>query len=632
MSDGSLAAKYRDLEQAFQALFHKSPIGIAYHRIIVDDQDRPVDYFFLDANENYRELTGVDPRGKLVTEAFPGIEKDPFDWIGTFGKVAQTGESIRFQQYLEPVDRWYDAVGYQSSPGHFVAAFVEITEMKRKEAELERYKDRLEELVEERTKELAEEKEKAEAANRAKTVFLANMSHELRTPLNAVIGYADILASRETDPTNERYLNSIRSSGNSLLTLINDVLDLSRIEQGKAAIELQPISPRNLFDEMESLFSGRALSKDLKLRFEVTDAVPEFVESDPIRLRQILVNLLGNSIKFTEEGSVRARWDAVPGEAGSVSLRLEIADTGKGIEVTDQERIFDSFVQAANQRPSDYEGAGLGLTITANIVDQLSGTIELESEPGEGTRFTVTLPNLTIPEEPAEKPARLDLAALRFGQCTVFVVDDVEYNRDLLSAYLTGHGATPVLFDRAEPAVDAAAEQRPQLILMDLRLPGMDGLEATKQIKANPETSQIPVVVVTASAQPEDEGEVRRHADGFIRKPVVRQTLFPELMKYLPFHLGDRVGDAQPVGAGTAAGAADLAATGGGGGDDSGRSALLELQEVILDGDLHRFRELLSQHRGAGRIDAAILEELDGLATSYMDEQIISYLRELLGE
>lgn len=619
--------RLHDIERAFQALFQKSPIGIAYHRVVCDEAGTPVDYYFLDANDNYRELTGVDPRGKLVTEAFPGIENDPFDWIGTFGKVALAGETIRFEQYLEPVDRWYDAVGYQTSPGHFVAAFLEITETKRREAELAEYRTRLEDLVAERTAELERAKTQAEAANRAKTVFLANMSHELRTPLNAVLGYSEILSSRETDQRNSRYLRAIRASGTALLTLINDVLDLSRIESGKLDIQHEPVSVRELMDEIDAMFEGKALAKDLTFRVAVDAEVPDAIESDPVRLRQVLVNLVANAIKFTDSGSVTVSCTCAAGssreaDADCVSLDFSIADTGRGIDPVDRERIYESFVQASDRSPSDYEGAGLGLAITKRIVDEMNGSLSLESEVGVGSVFVVRLDRLRI-LEPA--PARERTRDIRFRNGTVLVVDDVEYNRDLLIAYLAPLGLTCYTASTGPDAVAVARREQPDLILMDLKLPGMNGVEVTQRLRRDESTAGIPVVVVTASALLEDEKAIRAVADGYLRKPVVRATLVPEVARHLA-HLTVRTDDDAPGTLSAGETEAETASRG------PGTTELIALHELALDGNLDAFAERLSLLEEQDPSLARFASELRSLATHYRDEEIIAYLEHRLDE
>ncbi|MFW5684259.1 MAG: ATP-binding protein [Spirochaetota bacterium] len=601
-----------DIESTFHALFHMSPIGIAYHRVITDESGTPVNYYFIDANDNYKELTGVDPRGKLVTDAFPGIEHDPFDWIGTFGRVALTGETVRFQQYLEPVDRWYDAVGYQSSPGHFVAAFIEITEAKRKEAELERYRGHLEELVAERTAELERARDAAEAANRAKSVFLANMSHELRTPLNAVLGYTEIVAARETNPENAHYLKAIEASGSALLTLINDVLDLSKIEAGRMEVDDQPVSLRGLVSELSAMFTGQALSKDLGFTTVVDDEVPPLIRSDPTRLRQILVNLVGNAIKFTMSGRVDVRCASESG-----SLLIAVRDTGKGIATDDRESIFDSFTQATGQRATDYGGTGLGLSITAGIVAALGGRIEVESEQGAGSTFNVWLPLVPCEDDPDEKmPTRysgIDFSAVRFDGARVLVVDDVAYNRDLLAAYLTTQGADCEFAVDGRTATERAAETHPDLILMDLKMPGLDGIGAARKLKDDPRTQDIPVVIVTASALSADEEAIREVADGYLRKPVVRATLVPELMKHLPFRLPEP---------GTVASPWTLPS----------RAELRELRELALDGDLRRLSDRLADLREENPECTGFLGEVERLASAYLDEQLIGQLDRCLEE
>jgi len=244
-------------------------------------------------------------------------------------------------------------------------------------------------------------RDKAEVANRVKSEFLANMSHELRTPLNAVIGFSELLASMPLDERQRGFVGAIHTSGQGLLRLINDILDLSKIEAGKVALNPSTVNFRGVFEEIEHIFSFKVQEKLLTLSIHHSPDIPEFVEMDEIRLRQILLNLIGNAIKFTEEGAVTVETSCACGPGETVDLFIAVSDTGIGITTEDQEKVFNSFEQQSNQDPNKYEGTGLGLSITRQLVELMHGTIVLASTAGEGSRFEVTLPRVSVAAAPA---------------------------------------------------------------------------------------------------------------------------------------------------------------------------------------------------------------------------------------
>ena len=473
----------------FKALFEKGPIGVAYHRMIYNEAGKPVDYLFLDANQSYQRLTGVNPVGKLVTEAFPGIENDTFDWIGTFGEVAKTGKEVKFQQHLEANDRWYDCVGYQYRPDHFVAAFFEITEQRKAEIALnesnefndyllqsipfgmnivdeqgnilfqnenmirhfgassnkskcwELYRDdkcqcpecplfsgiqigktdvyetggviggktfqishtgmsfqgkkAMLEIFQDITerkgmeKEIIEAKEKAEESDRLKSAFLANMSHEIRTPLNSIIGFSELM----TDPDFENdqqfdFARMIHSSGVHLLSIISDIMDLSKIEAGQVHVNKNTFSVNQLISRIQKEYSFEAIAKNIELRVAPGMRNEILLESDEPKLRQVLINFVGNAIKFTKTGYIEIGAEEVNG-----MIRFHVKDTGIGIPAKYHEHVFERFRQVEAADTRKYGGNGLGLAISKSLVELLSGKIWMESEEGKGSIFYFAIPH-----------------------------------------------------------------------------------------------------------------------------------------------------------------------------------------------------------------------------------------------
>ena len=398
---------------------------------------------------------------------------------------------------------------------------------------LRRNESRLENLVQERTAELALERDRADSANQAKSRFLANMSHELRTPLNAVLGYSELLADRGYPPPDGECVAGIRSGGRVLLRLIDDILDLSRIEAGGMVLGLKPTDPRALVSDLGLMFRHGAERKGLALHTAILGEPPASVLVDPLRLRQILINLLGNAVKFTARGEVGLIAHCEPATpapglalpVGTVALRFEVWDTGQGIPADEQGSVFEDFTQRLGQDQASFGGTGLGLAISRRLAALMGGEIRLDSTPGVGSRFTLVLPRASVVADvPPEEPAA-GAAPLRFAPSRVLVAYDHAANRDLLAATLTRLGLRLQLVADGQELLDAVAAAPPDLVLTDLAMPVMDGGTAVRRLRGDARTAGIPIVVVTASATGESEAEIRPLCDAFLTKPVERGRL-----------------------------------------------------------------------------------------------------------
>lgn len=384
---------------------------------------------------------------------------------------------------------------------------------------------------------LVKAKQQAEAASRAKSEFLANMSHEIRTPMNAVLGFTDLLQSLVEDPEAQGYLNAIASSGKTLLALINDILDLSKIEAGRLELRPEPVNIRVLVSDIHQIFKQQANRKGIELEVAIADSVPSTLLLDEVRLRQILFNVVGNACKFTEQGRVQIWVDAARTQVpDQICLQLTIQDTGIGISATDQARIFDAFTQSQGQRNRPYGGTGLGLAITRRIVHMMGGSIDLDSQLGQGSRFTFVFPLIktvtSVPVESEAEPADTNLN--QFAPARILVVDDIPSNRELLAGYFRNSHHTLYFTHSGQKAIGLASSLQPDLILMDLRMPDMDGSEAIQQIHAAEANRRVPIVILTASCQPEDEARIRGLCEGFARKPISRAELVAVLRPLLP--------------------------------------------------------------------------------------------------
>lgn len=391
----------------------------------------------------------------------------------------------------------------------------------------------LESMVKIRTEELVKAKKEADEANKMKSEFLANMSHEIRTPMNAIMGFTDLLQSSEQDSVSKNYVQSIQDSSKILLTLINDILDLSKVEAGKIEINEEPIDLNVLVSDLKSVFTLKCQSKNLELLFDIDSDLPHSLLIDEVRLRQILFNLMSNAIKFTYEGYVKVSLKKEESyKDDEVNLILSVEDSGIGVSEKDRESIFEAFTQQRHQSTKLYGGTGLGLTIVTKLLALMDGSIELQSKENEGSTFIISLKHVKISDEKSVN--NLISQAKRevtFNSGKVLIVDDIDLNRKLLQEYLKTTPLEVVEAITGEEAIEKIKGENFDVILMDIKMPVMDGYEASNIIKKMKE--ELPIIALTASVIHFHRDSRNNIFDDFLTKPIEREALFSSLCTYL---------------------------------------------------------------------------------------------------
>ncbi len=656
-------------ETFYRSILENMKDGYAYHKIVTDSTGRPIDYEFLEINPAFEELTGLKKEniiGKTVKEVLPGIENDPADWIGKYGKVALEGEVLEFEQYSQPLKRWYSGTAYSPKKGYFAAIFSEISSIKQietdsiqtkeiiesssnvlfkwkaedkwpvmyvsenisqfgytaeefldgkilfaeiihpedlqrvggevqyySESKVDHFKQqyriidkegktywiddwtiicrdeednishylgiiiditdrkRSEEALrkakqetEEANRQLKQAMElanrmamKAKLADQAKGEFLANLSHDIRTSMNGIMGMTGLLLDTELTPEQRDFTGLIKKSADSLLDILNGILDFSKIEAGKLELDIQDFDLRTTLEDVNDIMALRAHEKGVELVCLTEPGLPLLLQGDVGRLRQILINLMDNAVKFTHQGevSLHVSLDSEEENEG-VILRFTIKDTGIGISDDKIDKLFDAFTQADGSTTRKFGGTGLGLNISKQLVGLMGGEIGVESEVGKGSTFHCTVRLQKQPDQEKGSMIRIEEMDEKLLEKRILVVDDNETNCRALANMLTfwkcRHDTAPDADKALEKLQKAARTGDPfHIAVLDMFMPGTDGETLGKKIKTDPELQDIALVMLNLIGERWDVSRLKKAGfAAFLTKPVKQAQLYDCLM------------------------------------------------------------------------------------------------------
>lgn len=512
-------------ETKYRQLFENMNEGFSLQEIITDENGQPVDFRYLDANNLFERHSGLSPQnliGKTARELFSQI--DPRS-LQNYGTVALTGEPITIEYFSTLINRYLSVRAFSPKHGQFATIFEDITERKQAEEKLNESYARLDFANRE-----------LERAMRAKDEFLANMSHELRTPLNAIIGLSDSMLEisfNDFTPKQQKYLNTIRESGQHLLNLINDVLDLAKVGAGQLVLETHAVDLTSVCQASLRMIKQLAANKNLNVHFEIDQNIYS-INADERRLKQMLVNLLNNAVKFTPPtGEIGLE---VRGDNTKQQVRFTVWDTGIGISKEDQVRLFQPFMQVNSSLSREFGGTGLGLALVSEMARLHGGTVSLESEPGKGSRFSFTLPwsdsEAIVSPQKTGSTSGLSLppTTIHDKKPTILLVEDTETAVMTTRDYLEAKGYFVEVAQNGQDGIKVANQIKPNLILMDVQMPVMDGLEATRRLRAQAEFKNTPIIALTAYAMQEDHDRcIAAGATDYMSKPYKLSLLVQKI-------------------------------------------------------------------------------------------------------
>ncbi len=494
--------KLRESEKKYRLLFENMTTGFANHKMVYDEEGKPIDYIFLDANPAFEEFTGLKAKeviGKRITEVLPETEKY---WIETYGKVAKTRQSLNYENFSGALGKYFEVKAFSSEQDEFAVIFSDSTE-------------RVKVL-----KELEDEKEIAQAATKAKSEFLANMSHEIRTPLNGVIGFTDLLLSTQLSESQKQFAINANTSGKALLGIISDILDFSKIEAGKMELDIVNSSIINILEEAVNIIKFAACKKGLEVILNIPNHFPEKAMVDPLRLKQILVNLLNNAVKFTTKGEIQLSSKFIAQEGQSGRFIFSVKDTGIGITEEDSKRLFKAFSQADGSITRRYGGTGLGLVISNFFAAQMGSHIDFDSTEGEGSEFY-----FAIDTEYTEVPST---SRNKFKDKKILLLERNSNQLEILNYKMEYWGLEVTAIRSIDDLIKKTSEQNFDIMLLDESLITSNDYELISRIvKDNSQESQSSVIINYCPNDNKDIVSISRkiQANHIMTRPVLYSEL-----------------------------------------------------------------------------------------------------------
>ncbi len=512
----------RNNEKKYRLLFENMVEGFALHEIIFDKENNPVDYRFIDINPRFEELTGLKREtvlGRSVKEMLPETETY---WIENYSKVALSGKPLSFENYSQGLNKYFSCNAFSPSRGKFAVIFSDITDNKIKELEIIKSRD------------------EAQKANKTKSDFLANMNHEIRTPIHSIIGFSDALLKTDLSSNQRDFATNIVMASSSLMGLINDIFDLTSVENDTLILHPDKIKITQLIESVVELLRYKAVVKGLNLTF-FNNLQDDFtIMADPVRLRQVLINLLANAVKFTDNGGVSIECAVNILDEKLAAFTISVTDTGVGIDESHRPRLYEAFYQIENEKSRKHGGTGVGLPISDRILKLMGSSLEYESKVGRGSRFYFTITTEYYTETVRENRDRNNLKEISANKQssfdgTILVVEDEKINMILIKFYISHLLPNAQIIEAYNglEAVNQAKEFHPELILMDLRMPEMDGIAATIKIRELfPE--HPPIIAVTADVTDAVKEECfNAGMNDYYTKPLNEEEMGEIINKYL---------------------------------------------------------------------------------------------------
>jgi PAS domain S-box-containing protein len=502
---------YRESENRYWLLFNQMQSGFVLFDVEFNENSIPKDFRFQEVNPAFERLTGLKRESvinRTISECIPDID---YSWVTTCSNVAVTGIPAHIEHFSCRFGKYYEITSFRPGKGKLAMLFSDITERQMA------------------SRAMKEAKEAAEEANEAKSRFLATMSHEIRTPMNGIIGMTELILDTELSKDQREYLGDVMTSADSLLLLLNDILDFSKIEAGKIELSNQVFNLRDLVEDTVHVFALRAHESGLELACSISADIPETLSGDSERLRQVLVNLIGNAIKFTEKGEIVVTAGLERKTGKTADLHFSVRDTGIGISADKHKSIFDAFVQADDSSTRRYGGTGLGLAISAKITELMGGTLWVESREGEGSNFHFIVK--MEPVEGAEARKETLLSGLR-----VLVVDDSASVCNILADLLTGRGAETVAAQSPSEAIAIDQEHKTNgkpfnVYLIDASLPETDGFDLAGRLCRGPNSPEKAILMLTADKLSQNTARCRELGiDFYLRKPVKSRQLISTIL------------------------------------------------------------------------------------------------------